>query len=261
MKGQLDTVSEQKTKTIKHEQISTLPFLPFELQEQIFIDCLPKIAVGYPFHQICYTFNALSFVSKEWNYCINNPKTIHTIINSINDSAQNFSVANRFMVAKAIRTYGTKNYIQQCTALYHKITGDLPLSGFSIKELVERGADVNFEHLKGHFLYLASTRNYTYTKQLLELGANPNSEDHRETPLELAIQSQDLNMISLLLEYNPKNKGLFVALREGNPSIIKLLLKQANLTQNELEQGYHYAFKISNNPATQALVDHYLSNM
>jgi ankyrin repeat protein len=173
---------------------------------------------------------------------------------------------NQYFIAKKIGIRGTKNYIAQNNLLSIKISdpyGLLPVP-YSIEELViQQGADVNFRSIKGYFLYLTVKNNhYTYTKQLLELGANPNFTEHGKTALELAIKKENLSIIELLLQYNPENKGLVAALKNGNSSIVNLLLAKKKLTEDELSQGYLYAFTTNPaNDATIVLINHFFTNL
>lgn len=267
MKRQICTNSDQPTKKHKLKKATALPFLPRELQKKIFIDHFHGDISTISFVTTCEFVNTLSLLNRQWNNYINKPNTIRTIINIIKDYIGPYTV---YEIAKTISTYGTKNYIQQNYALYHKIIGAIPRSPFSIEDLITNGADVNYLNLnkhslffEGHFLSLASIRNnYTYTKQLLDCNADLNAIHKGKTALSHVIRNKDLNMIQLLLQYNPKNKCLTTIVKNGDPVIMNFYLTNVKLTQDELEQGYRYALKMNaDNKAAELLVDHYFSNI
>ena len=215
MKRQRDAeIESRETKKMKIQEALTLSSLHADLKREIVIEQFPKLATHNAFYTICRTIQALSLVSKELNCYINNPCNIHRIINRINIYAKllpdyqyqasgKYYPLNRYKTAKTISTRGTKNYLQQSDALYRKVNKD-SLIPFSIKELVEKGADVNFQHYKGYCLTIAvKNANYIYTKELLKCGANSKGIDNKDkkTLLTLAENKKDEEMISLLSKH------------------------------------------------------------
>lgn len=259
MKRQLGNISHQSSKKSKTEPVLNVCILPLELHEYIVIDSLPKQATKDNFNAICDTIHAVSLTNKQWNNNINKPHTIRFIINTINDCSHNFLYVNQYKIARRIQTSGTKNYIFQSAALYHKIKNSFLLSPYSIAELVEKGADVNFAHPQGNFLRLAvKNRNYTHTQALLAQGANPNTSELGITPLYTAIKKELLTFVELLLKYNPLQKHLTAALKTGNASIMELLLKKTVFTKEELRPAILYASRLDrDNAAAQLLLDAY----
>jgi len=263
MKRTLITASsEQPAKKIKVaiDEIQH-PILPVEIQHKIFIEHFCAIAKKTETKTICRYIHTLSWLNKKWNNYINQPEIIRPIISIIYENAPFIQNPGQYLIAKNISTRGTKNYIAQNTLLSQKIVCESSLP-YSIPELVTNGADINFSHYTGYFLFEAvKNANYTYTKQLLELGANPNLSEFGETALQLAIKKRFPFIIELLLQYNPIDKGLITALEKGKLSIIKLLLEKGNLTKEEVDPAYRYALGADSvNPAAQQLIHDFFTS-
>jgi ankyrin repeat protein len=268
MKRQTSRELDNPHKKIKIS-VDENPILVFppEIEHKIFIESIPRMAKMTDTAIMCKYIHNLSLVNKRCNRCINQPDVIRPIINHIYDNASFIMNPDQSSIARKIAIRGTKNYVAQNNLLLLKIlppdfSGLLPIP-YSVEELVDLGADVNFRSLKGYFLSLTVKNNhYTYTKQLLDLGANPNLTEDGKTALELAIKKENVAIIELLLQYNPINKGLLVALKKGNASITNLLLAKGKLTEDELAQGHLYAFTANPaNAATVVLINHFFSNL
>ena len=253
MKRRLDTNSKLTIKKTKREEAVELQPFPFELQTKICIGHLPGVIPTTNFEKTCSDINALTLVNKQWKAYINNPTVIRTIINHINNQLHPSGILNQHITAKTISTRGARNYIQQTNSLFHKILNKNPRLPLSIQELVTAGADVNFVHPKGHFLYLASTRDYEYTKALLNLNADLNATTNNETALSLALKNNRFDMVKLLLRYKPKDKCPKIVIEHGTPEMIEFFLRNGHLTADELSELSNWAVSIDPDSLTVTL--------
>ena len=129
-----------------------------------------------------------------------------------------------------------------------------------IKNKVESGIDINAFDEKGETALYKSVvqRNFSITRLLLQLGANPNigHENHGDIPLTTAIYENCPAVISLLIEagFDPSlpldNDGvtpLMIAVDRNNLEIAKILL-EAGVNINERDnRGYSALYYAAQN--------------
>lgn len=150
-----------------------------------------------------------------------------------------------------IRQYSIE-LVQNC------ISGNLS----NIKELINKGADVNYSNVRGLTPLMLSVRkkHYTITKYLLSqtnLKLNQRSKDGRGmTAFMYACQNGNIQIINLFLEkgidvnegsngLNIGNKALLIASWEGKINVVKLLLEKGSDINQIDSHGFTALIKAS----------------
>ena len=197
----------------------------------------------------------VSLVNKYCNQLANDPHVIRNIVSNLSATLRNKEVFIWYEedIAEKLNTPATKKYLTINNQFFSE-----HLTKADVVQLLEQGADPNYRRsIRNKNFYNPSKynkdRHYTsampllffasgltdndlqIARYLLEHGANiDKTAEGCSPPLATAIRFDFVNMVELLLSYNPKfleddnsagRNYLAQATQKGNPEIINLLMK------------------------------------
>jgi len=207
-----------------------------EIRDFILFGCLTQsFRAKDPLKEIHYHLMSMSLVCKDLYDYVNSPEITRTIVNTIsNCRKQNF-------FSKKLDTPGMKNYLKKNSILYKYIGNNMGIK--NANRLIRNGGDVHYQPilltnnaLQPPLLFKA-LNSYKKTTVVLNKGANINIRFKNKTALQQSIEQNNVNLVKLLLKYNPQDLYLDLAIYYQNHKIINAILQQKNIPLEELNRA------------------------
>jgi len=191
----------------------------------------------------------ISLINKYWCELLekkrNDPLTTRNIIYNLKKVCHPL-LSETFILCN-FKTPGSKKCMDLSQKLY-----DYSQNEAVIESLVNEGALLNYHHIQ-EAVYVVQCAALTidnnstpYLKKLLALGADPNVKTKNEpTALGIAIDQQNIDKVTAILEYKPYDKCWQTAFDAANPTILYRIMDYSTATDLTeglivcIENGYH----------------------